>query len=644
MNPRSLLPPINALGQNSIQLTPNSPVNIMQGSADANGNTAIDFNPAAGVVNTAEDLLPTAGAVVGGIAGGALGGGIGAVPGAGAGAALGESLREALKGKKLSPTNIAVQGALGLAGEGAGQLVGKVAGGALSKLAEAEASKGVNATAKMANDYAQSHGGTTILDVLRNNNILGGGAEEISNAAKPIQDQFDTIATSPKPINQDIFLNRAIGKLQDLQNSTVPSVNKLGNQVDDALANVVNKAGKNGQLTIEELNNARKEYDAATKNSQWGSDQWGVNRIVGDILRKTVQDSADETGLVGSNGESLTQLGQKLNQLYDLHDIAMARQGVGKGGTLTNLARAGTAAFISSVLGFNPLAGMAAEEVGSRLADNPAIASVIAKGGMKAGNILSGVGATAAGGLGAAGATGLGSALLPSMSANGSEIQSAQQPNNSSPNNASHTNSNLPQGVTTDNSGNINLPPLQANGVQQDYPYEKYIADLQKAGNNTHAQEMVQRAYDASQSRANSYISANALSADEQSQMRNAYNDNYLMNRVRQQLAQTPPSVLNRIKSINDLKMLGGNYAQLATDLQTLQADVGKQLQGGVLRGYDVTVLNTAPALTDSPEAAMAKLNQLQLLMTQNYMNLYPRYGLNTQSPTANSPMPQLGQ
>jgi hypothetical protein len=73
------------------------------------------------------DLLPIAGAVVGGIAGAPLGG-VGAIGGSGVGSSLGEALRQRLEGEKSNVGKIATEGAFGLAGGAVGKVAGKALG------------------------------------------------------------------------------------------------------------------------------------------------------------------------------------------------------------------------------------------------------------------------------------------------------------------------------------------------------------------------------------------------------------------------------------------------------------------------------------------------------------------------------------
>lgn len=102
------------------------------------------------------DLLPTAGGIAGGLGGAALGamaGGVGAVPGeiagSAAGGAAGEGLRQYLKGERVNPGKIVVQGGLQGAGQAAGLGVAKGLGMAASRMAGiAGKARGIEAIAE----------------------------------------------------------------------------------------------------------------------------------------------------------------------------------------------------------------------------------------------------------------------------------------------------------------------------------------------------------------------------------------------------------------------------------------------------------------------------------------------------------------
>lgn len=126
---------------------PNAPRTAQNNPAFANlGN--LDYGPL--------DLLPTAGGFAGGLSGlalGAMAGGIGAIPGeiggAAAGGAAGEGLRQYLKGERVNPGRIAVQGGIQGGAQALGIGTAKLAGMAAGKLAGlAGKARGVEAIAE----------------------------------------------------------------------------------------------------------------------------------------------------------------------------------------------------------------------------------------------------------------------------------------------------------------------------------------------------------------------------------------------------------------------------------------------------------------------------------------------------------------
>lgn len=169
---------------------------LTQSQLDAlNGNTGMTPNQSStilghstglmeNIINGAENLLPTAGAILGGIGGAAAGGiaGIetgpgavatayaGGVAGTGAGAAGGEALKEKLQGQSLQPGEIAKQGGINAAFEAVGGPILSVAGKAFGKVANPIVSAVGKGASKVA-DLFGSKGGVqatkAVVDTVR---------------------------------------------------------------------------------------------------------------------------------------------------------------------------------------------------------------------------------------------------------------------------------------------------------------------------------------------------------------------------------------------------------------------------------------------------------------------------------------------
>lgn len=626
------------------------------------------------------DWLPTIGMVGGGL--------IGGVPGAIIGGAGGEALKEGLSGQDLNPVNIAVQGGIGGIGEGVvGPLLGKAGdfllskgGGALGDYGSNLVTKGLNLTPKMEGDVAKAMGEKSLPEFLTKRGLHGANYEKIAAYTEPIQDQFDSIAMSkniqvPTANIVDNFAN----EINRLNESLIPQDEAKAKTLTKVALKFIDQVGDQPTVGADVVTGMRKTVDKAVRD--WGADPevQSVGNITRNIFSSAVE-NADPTN-------TLDATGNELSKLYKLQAKAEPRQFVNTpSSTLPFGMRDASAGFIGNIFG-GPVGAGALIGIEKSL-NSPfgtRLVSSVARGvgdKVAATSIPSWLADTAGIGLTTGGAAGA-NRLIPGS---GQETQSYKQnniPQNSQDNQSSLLSTtggglpngtsngsivqssiesngqtapvnNTPEGVTVDQSGNYNLPTPSAHGVPQHMSYDRYIQLLQRAGQNPQLRSQVEAAYAASQNIANSYIQANALSPQEQASMRDAYNTNLLMNTIRTEMKSLPPSVLNRVGVINDLNMLGGPYAQLAANMKQLQAQIGKQLQGGVLRAFDMSFLNTAPTLGDTPQAAAAKLDNLQNLFSQQYMNLYPRYGLNldtsmpnipnSQAPAGQQQMPSYGQ
>lgn len=337
--------------------------------------------------NSWADWLPTVGGIVGGLAGAAvpvLGEtGVGEIGGSAAGSGLGETAKELIEGKPLNAGNIAGQTVMGGVGAGAGVGLGKLATGVLGKLGEGEAINGLNLT-RLQQNALKLKNGESVADTLMKHDMPGVNAEGLSSGINKVQNTFDSIAKSNNvPIDQNAFLTHATTALKTLQDSSVPSDKALASQVEEALGNVIDKMANGKVSTLADLNAERQAFDKATADSQFGSSSWGVNRTVGDILRSTAYDSADASGAVGPNGESLQTVGANLRKLYNISNIADKRVGQGNSAgvlSVSNMLLGGLGALAGSSAGpAGSIAGYAATTGARKLLASQPVASVLSK-------------------------------------------------------------------------------------------------------------------------------------------------------------------------------------------------------------------------------------------------------------------------
>jgi len=421
--------------------------------------------------NSWADWLPTVGGIVGGIAGAAvpvLGEtGVGEIGGSAAGSGLGETAKELIEGKPLNAGDIAGQTALGGVSAGVGVGAGKVLGGVLGKLGEGEAINGLNLT-RLQQNALKIKNGESVAETLTKHDLTGANAESLSNGIGKVQNMFDSIAKNNNvPIDQNAFLTHATTALNALKSSSVPSDQALAPQVEEALGNVMDKIANGKVTTLADLNAERQAFDNATKDSQFGSSPWGVNRTVGDILRSTAYDTADNSGAVGPNGESLKLIGQNLRKLYNISNIADKRVGQGNSAgvlSVSNMLLGGLGALAGSPAGpVGSMAGYAATTGARKLLATQPVAKVLS-------NTLSGAAKGLATPAGMAGAAALGSGAANALSITPQGTSDNSNNNNTNQQNfQSNTLPSSPQGSFGNNS-TINSTGSQANPLNPSTP------------------------------------------------------------------------------------------------------------------------------------------------------------------------------
>ena len=357
------------------------------------------------------NILPTMLGIGGAIAGAAvpIGGETGAteIAGGAAGQGAGQFLQNLLQGKPLGQ-NVPQQTATGLIGGGIGRGLGFLGGVALKNAGQAEVTGGLNFTRAGMNTLNIINK-EPVQQTLMRNNLIGADAQKIQEGVAKAQQDFDSVAkNSNVPIDQNSLLNNSITALNGLEKSSVPSQKALADKVSEALNNVFTKVANGSVKVIGDLNNERKDFDNATASSQFGNADWGVNRIVGDVLRKSVQDTADGAGDVGvgPNGESLKDMGSNLNKLYTISKMADKRVGQGNSAGVMSISNMIMAGLGSQALGGGPLGlmlgGGATYAVRRLLASSP-VAKILAKGAMGVGKAISNPAVSTSAGIGAGG-------------------------------------------------------------------------------------------------------------------------------------------------------------------------------------------------------------------------------------------------
>ena len=362
-----------------------------------------------GIGQWIENVLPQIGSFAAPVIGGLLApetGGLSMIPAmalAGLGGAAGEAAKEKLQGQKLSATNILGQAAGGVGQEVGGRIIGGVVGGlegmaankvggALDNTAESLASKSIQPTPTQAANFLDKHG-ATIGQTMLDNGLVGKSADNIAEAIKPIQGQFnDIVENNNVPINPDDFTNAVTSRADKLLTSSHPDDIAAGQKL---LQSGVNLEGDiaDGKNTLADINKMKQEWDGHVDYSQKALDpqSYTNNKLMADSLREVVQKTADSNNLTGAAGESVKELGQKLNSLYDLQDLAARNQFKG-GNALIKLGPTAGAILgegAGATLGHagGPI-GALIGGVGTSIANSPMAASALSKAASGAGDLL----------------------------------------------------------------------------------------------------------------------------------------------------------------------------------------------------------------------------------------------------------------
>lgn len=402
-----LTPRSNQQGQLTVgQATQNPVISALQAKGAFMGDNGDKMRPGGGggykdIANALPTILGIGGAALGAAV--PVGGETGAteIAGGALGSGAGQFLSNLLQGKPLGQ-NVGESTATGLIGGGIGRGVGAVGGAVLKAAGGAEVTGGLNFTRAGMNTL-NTINKEPVQQTLIRNNLIGASAEGIQQGVAKAQQDFDAVAKNTNiSIDQNSLLNNAVGALSKLEQSSVPSQKALAGKVSDALDNVFTKVANGSVKAIGDLNNERKDFDAATADSQFGNADWGVNRIVGSILRKSVQDTADGSGVTGPGGQSLKDMGQNLNKLYNISSMADKRVGQGNSAGIMSISNMIMAGLGSQALGGGPLGlmlgGGATYAVRRLLASSP-IAKVLAKGAIGAGKAISKPAVSTAGGV-----------------------------------------------------------------------------------------------------------------------------------------------------------------------------------------------------------------------------------------------------
>ena len=304
------------------------------------------------LLDTVIDILPTAGAIVGGLAGGVLGGGVGSLAtgaaGTFVGAAGGRQLAEFIQdmtGRQDETTEEAFRETLVDASKAA---VADLATGGLIKIGKPIVSGVASKLIDIGDDLALralrpnitqqknffKTTGQELKDFVIEKGLFKKGVEQADELIKPLQENFDNIAdkSGVKIPTGDIF-EAFKTKIQEYNNIGVSGYQSRANALQKELDAFLSKFGKTIEIDISDVNTLRKKLDSLMGDSKYLKDDIlaDADKLARDIYADTARNAAASANLVDDAGRSLKDIGLELSNLYSFRKIADVQKYLGKG-------------------------------------------------------------------------------------------------------------------------------------------------------------------------------------------------------------------------------------------------------------------------------------------------------------------------
>lgn len=332
------------------------------------------------------DLLP----LIGGI-GGSFIPGLGTIVGGALGSGAGALLKQGLEQQPIDLGEVAKEAALGGAGgvigKGAGWLGGKVLGAGADALAQGGEDLGVKALRlnkpQLAN-FLTRHG-EDAGEFLSKEGAIGKTAEDLATQhIEPLQDQFNAIAkTSGVKVDPNTFTSNILDqykKLLDAGGSENAGIaDNLLKEADYVMQNNLQGAGHD----VSAYDTLRRTF--ANKVNWANPGKAAEDYAMSDALRKTVIDTADQSGLTSPDGMGLKDIGIKLSKYRDLEKAATAQAQLGRGSLPMGITKwlATNAGMVTG----GPVGG-AVGLAANNLINNPTAMRFIARAAVKGGQTL----------------------------------------------------------------------------------------------------------------------------------------------------------------------------------------------------------------------------------------------------------------
>lgn len=372
------------------------------------------------LLDTVIDILPTAGAVVGGLAGGVLGGGVGSLAtgaagtfvGAAGGRQLGEFIQD-LTGRQDETSAEAFKESIVDASKAA---VADLATGGLIKIGKPIVQGIGKGLASIGDDLALralrpnktqlknflAKTGKELKDFVIEKGLFKEGTEQVEQLIKPIQKSFDNITNrSGLKIPTGDITKAFTDTIESYKNVGVSGYEDLAKQVQKEYDVFLNKYKNTLEIDISEINTLRQKLDDLLDESSYIKDdvKAGANKIARDLYSNVVRNAADSAGLVDDAGRSIKEMGLELQKLYSFKDIANIQKYLGTGtlpiGLTKTIGLAGTGGVAGgATTGGDPKAIVTGALISlglPTLANNPKIIAVLANQLPKIGTAINAV-------------------------------------------------------------------------------------------------------------------------------------------------------------------------------------------------------------------------------------------------------------
>ncbi len=249
--------------------------------------------------------------------------------GVNAGIGVGQEIGSTSDPNKLAQTALmsaAIPTAFNKAAEGLGA-VSKGFGGLMKKRAE-RAGQDVLGLTSLDVNKIEGKTGKKLNDLLREYGVFGKDSAGIDDAIQKFQNPFDDIVDNPNlKISKEDILDQFSNKVNRLKGAVPEESRRIGGDVEKFMENFFEKnpIEQGADVSGKYLTGLRREVDSLVKD--FGSDAAvrSKNNEIRTVLQDVIRAAADKSGLKGAGGESLKELGNKLNDLYSVSEIAQKR-------------------------------------------------------------------------------------------------------------------------------------------------------------------------------------------------------------------------------------------------------------------------------------------------------------------------------